>query len=121
MKKNVSKILVALLLMTALMALVSCGGGSDSQFVGTWNAVKVEASGIEMTMDDIGMTFSITFEKDGKVTATTNGESDGEGTWEEDGDTVTIESAGETSTGTLADGTLTLEISGVTFYLEKAE
>ena len=120
MKKNVSKILVVLLLMTALMALVSCGG-SKSQFEGTWNAVKVEVSGIEMTLEEVGMTFSIDFAADGKVTATTNGKSDGEGTWEEYGDTVTIESAGETMTGTLEDGTLTLEISGVKFFLEKAE
>lgn len=120
MKKNVSKILVVLLLMTALLALVSCGG-SKSQFVGTWNATEVEVSGTQMTLEDVGMTFSINFEEGGKVTATTNGESDGEGTWEEDGDTVTIESAGETMTGTLEDGKLTLEISGVTFILEKAE
>ncbi|MCR5134732.1 MAG: hypothetical protein K6B12_03765 [Clostridiales bacterium] len=118
MKKTVSKILVVLLLMTAVLGLVACGG-SESQFVGTWNATEIEAYGVTMAPEDAGLTFSITFEKDGKVTALTNGEADGEGTWEEDGDTVTITSNGETMSGTLEDGVLTLDISGIVFKLEK--
>lgn len=93
MKKNVAKILaICLILTTSLLAFAACGGGSseNSKYVGTWNAVKISYSGIEMEPDEAGLDFSVEISADGSLKATTNGEEDGEGEWEETDDGISI-------------------------------
>ena len=65
MKRTVSKLLVALLMMTMVMALVSCGGGSKSEYVGTWHATEISAYGVTMTPEDAGMEFTMEIKDDG--------------------------------------------------------
>ena len=120
MKKTVSKLLVALLLMTTLFALVSCGG-SKSEYVGTWNAVEIEAYGVTMTPEDAGMEFTVEIKSDGTLTATTNGEDDGAGKWEETENGITItDDTGEALDASLNDdGQLVLNLYGVEIKMEK--
>ena len=75
MKKNVAKLLVVCLVMTMVMALVSCGGSSKEQspYVGTWNAVNISYGGVEMTPEDVGLEFQLVVNEDGTLAATTNG------------------------------------------------
>lgn len=120
MKRTVSKLLVALLMMTMVMALVSCGGGSKSEYVGTWNATEISAYGVTMSPEDAGMEFTMEIKDDGTITATTNGEDDGAGTWEETESGISIsDDTGETIDGTLEDGVLTINLYGVEIKMEK--
>lgn len=94
MKKNVAKLLVVCLIMTMAMALASCGGSEeDSPYVGTWNAVSISYAGIEMTPEEVGLEFQLVINADGTLAATTNGEDDGEGEWEESADGIAITDA----------------------------
>ena len=121
MNKKLMKALVLTLALTAtLFILVACGGSKQSPYVGTWNAVKFEAYGVTMTPEEAGLTFSVDFTADGKVTATTNGEDDGAGTWEETDDGVKItDNTDQEITAKIVDDQLVLEMQGITFYLEK--
>jgi hypothetical protein len=57
---------------------------------------------------------------DGTLTATTNGEDDGAGTWEETESGISIsDDTGETIDGTLKDGVLTINLYGVEIKMEK--
>ena len=57
---------------------------------------------------------------DGTITATTNGEDDGAGTWEETDSGINIsDDTGETIDGTLEDGVLTINLYGVEIKMEK--
>ena len=121
MKKIIAKVLVVtMILSVGLFALAACGGG-DSPYVGTWNAVKFEAYGIEMTPEDAGLEFTVEIKSNGKITATTNGEADGAGTWEATDDGITITSDDSEYTATLEEDQLVMEMEGIKFYLEKAE
>jgi uncharacterized lipoprotein NlpE involved in copper resistance len=121
MKKKILKVAaVSMVLLMALVAFTACG--SQSKYVGTWTAVKAEAYGVEMTMDELNMTFEVEFKDDGTCAATTDGQDDGEGDWEETSDGVKItDTTGQEITCTLNDDDqLEMVVSGVTFYLEKS-
>ena len=127
MKKNVAKLLVVCLIMTMVMALASCGGGSSeeqSPYVGTWNAVSISYSGIEMEPSEVGLEFQLVVNEDGTLAATTNGESDGEGNWEatDDGISITDGTGSEMSGALNDDGQLVVDF-GDDFIvtMEKAE
>lgn len=120
MKKTVSSLLAVLLLMTVLFSLTACGGEEESAYVGTWKATQIEASGITMTPEEAQMEFSIDIKSDGTITATTNGESDGEGTWEETDNGISITSGTDVMEATLDDeGNLLFTLYGVTFTMVK--
>ena len=126
MKKNVAKLLVVCLIMTMVMALVSCGGSSKEQspYVGTWNAVNISYGGVEMTPKDVGLEFQLVVNEDGTLAATTNGEDDGEGNWEATDDGISIkDGTGSEMSGALNDdGQLVVDF-GDDFIvtMEKAE
>lgn len=124
MKRSQKTLLVVLALaLVAVLTLVGCGGSSDPM-EGTWKLSGAKASGIEMTVDQLKAVqpnLDMTLEcKDGKMKMTSpllNGE--GEGTYKVDGETVTIESDGESMEAKLKDGRLTIEVRGIELYLEK--
>ena len=125
MKKNVAKLLVVCMIMTLVMALASCGGSKEaSPYVGTWKAVNISYSGIEMTPDEVGLEFTLVVNEDGTLAATTNGEDDGEGEWEEteDGISITDGTGAEMSGAMNDDGQLVVDF-GDDFIvtMEKAE
>ena len=123
MKKTVAKILVLAMVLTMALGMVACGGGGeDSPYVGTWNMTKFEMSGISMTAEEAGLSFTVDIKADGSVTATTNGEDDGAGTWEETDDGITITDATGSNITAKLDGDeliLNMENDGITFYLTK--
>ncbi|MCR5134200.1 MAG: hypothetical protein K6B12_01045 [Clostridiales bacterium] len=125
MKKNVAKLLVVCLLMTMVMALVSCGGSKEeSPYVGTWNAVNISYGGVEMAPEDVALEFTLVINEDGTLAATTNGEADGEGKWEATDDGISITDAtGSDMSGALNDSGQLVVDFGDDFIvtLEKAE
>ena len=125
MKKNVAKLLVVCMIMTMVMALASCGSSKEqSPYVGTWNAVNISYSGVEMKPDEVGLEFQLVINEDGTLSATTNGEADGEGEWEATDDGLNIkDGTGSEMTGTMnEDGQLIVDF-GDDFIvtMEKAE
>ena len=125
MKKNVAKLLVVCLIMTMVMALASCGGSKEqSPYVGTWNAVSISYSGIDMEPSEVGLEFQLVVNEDGTLAATTNGENDGNGKWEESDDGISItDGTGSEMSATLNDdGQLVVDF-GDDFIvtMEKAE
>ncbi len=74
------------------------GGKTEADYIGSWTGESFSYAGMDMSLSDAEMTFSIEFKSDGTAVAMTNGESDGSATW-------TLNSDG---TVTLTDGTGTL-------------
>lgn len=119
MKRTMLRLFSLLLVVVLALGMAACGGKSD--VTGTWvlsggsqDGVTVDQETLEAVMGE--MTY--TFEDGGKVTMSLAGVSV-EGTWTQDGDTVTLESQGTTSTMTLDGDKLTLEESGVTVEFTK--
>ena len=124
MKKNVAKLLVVCMIMTMVMALASCGGSKEvSPYVGTWNAVSISYSGIEMTPEDVGLEFQLVINEDGTLAATTNGEDDGNGDWEETEDGISITDGTGSEMSGVMDGDQLIVDFGDDFIvtMEKAE
>lgn len=113
MKKLIAKTtLLALVLTLALGVLAACGGGDDakSEFVGTWKATKITYTGVEMEPSEAGLEFTVEIKEDGTLTATTNGEDDGAGEWEEKDGTIHItDGTGAEMDGTLEDGVMVID------------
>lgn len=70
----------------------------ENPYVGNWVGESFNYSGVDMSLDEAGMTFSIEFKADGTCVAMTNGEADGSASY-------VINSDGSV---TLTDGTGTL-------------
>lgn len=124
MKKNVAKLLVVCMIMTMVMALASCGGSKEaSPYVGTWNAVNINYQGIEMAPDEVGLEFTLVINEDGTLAATTNGEDDGEGEWEETEDGISITDGTGAEMSGVMDGDQLIVDFGDEFIvtMEKAE
>ncbi len=119
--KHRMKAAALLLVLLMVWSLTACGSNANSAFIGTWNAVSAEAYEVTMTMEEVDMTFQVEIKDDGTVVATTNGEEDGEATWEEDNGVLTISDSSDTNiTGEINDeGQLVLDFDGIVFYLEK--
>lgn len=108
-----------LLAVTTVLLFTACGK-SNSKYVGTWEAVKYEAYGMELTPDEIGES-TMEFKSGGTVKLEFMGDA-GSGKWEETDDGVKIsDSDVEYELVADDDGYLELEESGVTMYFEKAE
>ena len=88
MKKTTSKLLSLLLALTLVLSLAACGGGGGSE-----------------TTDLTGTTWALSGGSQGDEV---------EGTWSQDGSTVTVDVQGDTGTMTLNGDKLTIEESGVT-------
>lgn len=129
MKRTVSVMLAALMMIVVLVGCGSNNGGAEkSDIVGTWVTEKVAANGTEMTLeefkkaagDELGgmveMTF--TFTADGKVNVKSSIAS-GDATWTEEGDKISIDENGTKIELSKNDGKLVLEQSGSTITLAK--
>ena len=123
MKKFVAMMLAAFMVM-ALLA--GCGGKADEDNpnLGTYKLQSLAGMTVEELKDLIGedMSESFIFEMKagGKGVFTVDGEA-GDVKWEMDGDTITISDSSDEMTGTLADGTLTIEIEGEELVMVKTE
>ena len=124
--KKTSKLLSLLLALTLVLSLAACGGGSGSETNDLTGTTWVLSGGSQgdttvdkETLEDMfdgEMTYA--FEADGKVTLSLAGVSV-EGTWSQDGNSVTVDIQGDTGTMTLDGDKLTIEESGVTVEFSK--
>lgn len=121
MKKTTSKLLSLLLALTLVLSLAACGGGGSSEttdLTGTTWALSGGSQGDtevdKATLEGLlGGEMTYSFEADGKLVMALNGV-EVEGTWSQDGSTVTVDVQGDTGTMTLNGDKLTIEESGVT-------
>lgn len=132
MKKRVSLLVASALALMLSFALVGCGGGEDyaANFQGTWKVCSIEGEDEGATdediamLEDLGLIVLLNLNEDKSASLDVFGDIE-EGTWEAKSATecsVTID--GDTITGTLADGKLTLadDYASMTFVkLEGAE
>ncbi|HBB61777.1 MAG TPA: hypothetical protein DCZ61_08320 [Lachnospiraceae bacterium] len=105
-----------------LLASVSAGcGGKNmkgSKYLGKWNAVSAEMSGMEFSVSDFMDEFSITLKEDGSCEAHIDDEVES-GTWEETENGVKIKDSTDTLEMNEKDGHLYIEYEGVSFRFEK--
>lgn len=118
MKKRVLSVLFIVLLFSIL--LVGCGSKKKTDIDNTsWVLASAESLGIELTAEAIGMTdFVIEFKTNGKVTVTADSETS-EGTFEVDGDEVTISEGGDTMVFTKDGDVMSIDQDGAVLKFEK--
>lgn len=120
------KVIATLLMSLFLVVLAGCGGDqyADSEYVGEWEAVSAEMSGISITPEEMGMEVYFEFDAGGTATITTVDEAEGEDSasdpWEPTEDGLKITSGDEElQFKKVKDGVITGEFSGVLFTFEK--
>ncbi|MDF2889535.1 MAG: hypothetical protein K0R23_3920 [Lacrimispora sp.] len=122
MKKKLS-LLIAIVMMIGVM-LAGCGAAkNNSAYVGTsWTLNSVEAEGIVLEGELLASfmdTATIKFEP--KKVTLNFGEENGEGTWSEKDNVITIKSDGETIECPITDSKLLFEMEGTKMYFVKDE
>ncbi len=117
------KILTLMMSLLVALTLTACSG--DSGISGTYELVQMKYNGIVVNPGDTmweqatgGKSASITLNSDGSCSADIYGQT-GEGTYEENGTTVTITIEGDPEDFTIKDNQLTAENNGVTMIFEK--
>ena len=123
MKKAIGILGVAVIL-TVCLLLAGCGdkGGEvspDSQYIGTWQAVKAEFKGDEVDIHEVlTEEFVFTLNQDGTAVVNTEGQ-EHQAPWTETNSEVRISSDDINLTLKKNEGYLTMSILGVTIYFEK--
>ena len=105
----ISKIILGLLCVLMLAAAAGCGQNSSTP-VSEWNISSARMAGKEMDLDAIGLSGAIkmTIAEDGTLHGSTDGVSEGDGSWEKSGDTYVFDMDGVTLYGHMEDGKLLL-------------
>lgn len=114
------KAFAALLILSMLLSAVAMA--EAAAVTGTWYLVEIQTDGNSISPSDFGMSMTIEL-KDGGValvTSSMDGETS-EGTWEANGDTVTVTVEGSPLAFTLADGKLTADDSGMVMVFSQEE
>lgn len=110
-----------ILALAMLLVLAACGGEPDPN-AGVYEAQSAEMSGISLDIDSVykgGLSFEL---KDGGRAVMTMGGQDYNLRWKLDGEAITIIASDTELTGTLADGTMILDMgSGITVTLIKTD
>ena len=121
MKKRLSILLAILMLLGAM--LVGCGAKNDSVYVGTtWTLNSVEAEGIVLEGELLASAMdAATIKFDAKKVTLNFGTENGEGTWSEKDNVITINSDGETIECPITDSKLLFELEGTKMYFVKDE
>lgn len=121
MKKRISLLLAILMMLGAM--LVGCGAKNDSVYVGTtWTLNSVEAEGIVLEGELLASAMdAATIKFDAKKVTLNFGTENGEGTWSEKDNVITIESDGETIECPITDSKLLFELEGTKMYFVKDE
>lgn len=117
MQKRVLTFLMALMM---VLGLAACGGGGGASAAGVYKITKMSSEGIEMTTEEMselfGMEVDMTLELKDDNTFVLDlgflmgeGEEGTSGTWELDGDSLTLSAYGEDITTTYDGKTIVLE------------
>ena len=106
MKKLISLVLILCMACMLIPAL------ADGDAAGVWYVKTMKQGEQEMDMASVGMTFTLTLNADGTCAFDMAGDVS-EGTWSQEGDTVTITIDGDPASGTMADGLITLSQGSV--------
>jgi len=107
MKKLIS---LALILCMACMLVPAM---AEESVTGTWYAVKVTASGVEVNPADMGMEWTMTFSEDGTFTnvmAVMGQNQETTGTWTFEDGTLSITAEDSTTVLPVADGTISIDM-----------
>lgn len=114
------KAFAALLILSMLLSALAVAEAAD--VAGTWYLVELQSEGQTLNPSDFGMSMTLELKADGTVTATTSMDSEvGEGTWEANGDKVTVTIDGTAEEFALADGKLTADQDGMTMVFSQEE
>ena len=118
--KRGSVLVVFCIMCLLASALAGCGGKNmkESKYLGKWNAVSAEMSGMEFSVSDFMDEFSIILKEDGSCEAHIDDEVES-GTWEETENGVKIKDSTDTLEMNEKDGHLYIEYEGVSFCFEK--
>lgn len=121
MKKKLSILLAILMVLGAMLA--GCGAKNDSVYVGTtWTLNSVEAEGIVLEGELLASAMdAATIKFDAKKVTLNFGTENGEGTWSEKDNVITIKSDGETIECPITDSKLLFELEGTKMYFVKDE
>ena len=109
--------LIIVLVIALAVGLFSCiggGGDSDDPNLGIYNAVSCSYGGFEMSAEGEWLELK----SGGKLKMNLMGE-EYSGKWELDGESLTVTQAGDTYYGTLEDGVIVLDLTGLTYTYEK--
>ena len=123
MKNKTMRAMTLFMALVLSLTLAACGGGKSDGLAGTTWALSSGSQG-DVTLDKdtleglLGGEMTFNFEKDGKVTFAMSG-MEAEGTWSQDGNTITIESEGQSMSMALDGDKITMEQSGVTLEFTK--
>lgn len=124
MKQRLLRLFALAMTLVAVLSLAACGGSDAStDLTGTtWALSSGSQDGVTMDKETLeglfGGEMTYTFAEDGKVTLALAGV-EVEGTWTQDGDTVSVDMQGDTGTMTIDGDKLTMEESGVTVEFTK--
>ncbi len=112
-----------LLAVMMLVFLVSCGGGKDAEYVGTYNCVWANVLDVELTGEDVPVK-TLELKADGKCVWTPDDGTASEYDYEVDGTTLKISSYGvDYATGTIEGGNIDIPDwlgLGFSYKFEKA-
>lgn len=130
--KKTNKIIAMFAAMVMVLSLmVGCGGNanvnmtgnSNDGVLGTWKCVSFTMAGTTTDMAEAGVNETIEFKPDGTtlILVTRDGgmEMKQEGTWEQDGNNITLLTYGIEEEGTLDGDTLTIETNGMTMLFTR--
>ncbi len=114
-KKSRLGLIIGIVVAVALLLTMFGGGGdSDDPNLGMYNAVSCSYGGFEMSAAGEWLELK----SGGKLKMNLMGE-EYSGKWELDGENLTVTQAGDTYYGTLSNGTVVLDLSGVIYTYEK--
>lgn len=115
------KILALLLTVVMLLSLAACGGGEPDPNAGVYQGVRGEMDGIVLTMEELYPGESYLELKDGgKADLVLEGDKI-TGKWTLEGDKFNLVVEGEDCPGTLKDGIVTFDFTGIGLYLTFAK
>ncbi len=126
MRNTKTTVLTVLMALVMTFCLAACGNSDkpeDTDLTGTTWALSGGSQGgttvDKATLENLlGGEMTYTFAEDGKVTLALSG-AEVEGTWSQDGNSVSLDIQGDTGTMTIDGDKLLLEQSGVTVEFTK--
>lgn len=113
------KVLSLAVVAAMVLAMAGCGGAAKSEYVGKWNAVKVETGGQTVNVADLGGDKLLLDIKDnGKVIVDTGANKD-EAKWSDNDGKLEIYDRKKKVHGEIKKGELYLDFSGMVIIFKK--